>query len=85
LVLGQIALADGDKDSEIAAAQRLIEELGLSGGQKARNSGGGGRAFAWRALSSPLPKQPCRAAWVAELGVQAESCVVLQALTTLAT
>lgn len=31
LVLGQIALADGDKDSEIAAAQRLIEELGLSG------------------------------------------------------
>ena len=31
LVLGQVALADGDKGGEIAAAQRLIEELGLSG------------------------------------------------------
>lgn len=31
LVLGQIALADGDKGGEIAAAQRLIEELGLRG------------------------------------------------------
>ena len=31
LVLGQVALADGDKDSEIAAAQRLIKELGLNG------------------------------------------------------
>ena len=31
LVLGQVALADGDKGGEIAAAQRLIEELGLKG------------------------------------------------------
>ena len=31
LVLGQVALADGDKGGEIAAAQRLIQELGLSG------------------------------------------------------
>ncbi len=31
LVLGQVALADGDKGGEIAAAQRLIEELGLTG------------------------------------------------------
>ena len=31
LVLGQVALADGDKGGEIAAAQRLIEELGLRG------------------------------------------------------
>ncbi len=31
LVLGQVALADGDKGGEITAAQRLIEELGLTG------------------------------------------------------
>ncbi len=31
LVLAQVALADGDKGGEIAAAQRLIEELGLTG------------------------------------------------------
>jgi len=31
LVLGQVALADGDKGGEIAAAQRLIEELDLKG------------------------------------------------------
>lgn len=31
LVLGQIVLAEGDKGGEIGAAQRLIQELGLSG------------------------------------------------------
>ena len=31
LVLGQVALSNGDKGGEIAAAQRLIEELGLTG------------------------------------------------------
>jgi hypothetical protein len=31
LVLGQIHWRDGDKNNEIAAAQQLIEELGLSG------------------------------------------------------
>ncbi len=31
LVLGQVALADGDKGGEVAAAQRLIEALGLTG------------------------------------------------------
>lgn len=31
LVLGQVSWRDGDKHNEIAAAQQLIEELGLSG------------------------------------------------------
>lgn len=31
LVLGHVFIEDGDKDHEIAAAQRLIEELGLTG------------------------------------------------------
>ena len=31
LVLGHLFLHDGEKDHEIAAAQRLIEELGLTG------------------------------------------------------
>jgi hypothetical protein len=31
LVLGQVALADGDKGGEIAAAQQLIQDLGLQG------------------------------------------------------
>lgn len=31
LVIGQVALADGDKGGEIAAAQRLIQDLGLQG------------------------------------------------------
>jgi hypothetical protein len=31
LVIGQVALADGDKGGEIAAAQKLIEDLGLKG------------------------------------------------------
>jgi hypothetical protein len=31
LVLGQVALADGDKGGEIGAAQRLIEELDFKG------------------------------------------------------
>lgn len=31
VVLGHVVIRDGDKDHELAAAQRLIEELGLSG------------------------------------------------------
>jgi hypothetical protein len=31
LVIGQVALADGDKGGEIAAAQQLIQDLGLRG------------------------------------------------------
>ena len=31
LVLGQMSWHSGDKDDEIAAARRLIEELGLQG------------------------------------------------------
>jgi hypothetical protein len=31
LVLGQVALVDGDKGGEIAAAQQLIQDLGIKG------------------------------------------------------
>lgn len=31
VVLGHVVIHDGDKDHELAAAQRLIEELGLTG------------------------------------------------------
>jgi hypothetical protein len=47
LVIGQVAIVDGEKGGEIAAAQKLIEELGLQG-----------KLFTLDALH--CQKKPCR-------------------------
>jgi hypothetical protein len=67
LVLGQVTLADGDKGGEIAAAQQLIQDLGLQGqlftldALHCQKNTGGGRAKRQRRVGA-TQRQPAHAA-----------------------
>lgn len=67
LVLGQVTLADGDKGGEIAAAQQLIQDLGLQGqlftldALHCQKNTGGGRAKRQRRAGA-TQRQPAHAA-----------------------